>query len=304
MHKIFSFIIISYNRAEDTIDAVKNVLSLDDVQGWEKEIIVLNNNSTQDYVEFENYIKEIPTSEKYQINYIHHDQNLGVAGGRNFCIRKSTGTYLFFLDDDAEIVQKDVIQIVLNKFEQYKSDNIGIIGCLGKNPFTNELQMPIKNKKLIKNKDDVFYNLFYGFGHVFPKSIIEKTGYYQDDFFYGMEENDLSYASIKNGYSILFTKDILVLHKVNPNGREPNITTQSRYFQNRLIVIYKHLPFFYVCTQFIMWSMYFLVNTKFNIKYYFISISSLYKRIKNVDRKVMSKSGMQYLQKVHARLWY
>jgi GT2 family glycosyltransferase len=304
MLNIFSFIVISYNRVEETIDAVKNILSLDNIEHWKKEIIVLNNNSTQDYGIFSNYLNSIPVSDKYDINYIHHTENLGVAGGRNFCIKKATGKYLFFLDDDAEIVQKNLIQLVLDKYKKYENENLAIIGCLGKNPYTNEWQTPIKNPKLMNNRNEIFYYLFYGFGHVFPKSLIEKTGYYQDDFFYGMEENDLAFATIKAGNAILFTNDILILHKVNPNGREPNITTQSRYFQNRLIVVYKHLPFVYVCTQFIMWSLYFLFHTKFNLKYYVLSLLSLKKRLKNVDRQVMPKSGMEYLKKVQARLWY
>jgi glycosyltransferase involved in cell wall biosynthesis len=56
MDSIFSFLIISFNRAEDTIDAVKNVLQLDNVIDWTKEIIVLNNGSTQDYSVFQNYL--------------------------------------------------------------------------------------------------------------------------------------------------------------------------------------------------------------------------------------------------------
>lgn len=304
MLNTFSFIVISYNRAKDTIDALKNILWLDNVEGWEKEIIILNNNSSEDYLPLEHYIAQCSIEIQKTIHYIHHNENLGVSGGRNFCIKKATGKYLFFLDDDAEIVQQNAIAIILKKFEQYKSENLGIIGFLGKNPYNNTYQSPIKNQALIKDKNEIFYNLFYGYGHVFPKALIENTGYYQEDFFYGMEENDLSYASIKKGYAILFSKDILVLHKVNPNGREPNIQTKSRLFQNRMIVVYKHLPFIYVLTQFIMWSFYFLYHSKINIIAYFKALIQLKQRIKLVQRKPMNQKGMAYLRKVQARLWY
>lgn len=304
MPNIFSFIIISYNRVKDTIDALKNVLNLNDVNHWRKEIIILNNNSTEDYSALEKHIKELPAEQQAQINYIHHSKNLGVAGGRNFCIQQAKGTYLFFLDDDAEIVQKNAIQIILDYYQKYAFKNLGIIGFIGKNQFDNSYQTPIKNQILMKDKNEVFYNLFYGFGHVFPKSLIDKTGYYQDDFFYGMEEYDLSFLAIKNGYSILFSKEIVVLHKVNPNGREQSIQTQIRYFENRMIVCYKHLPIFYVITQFLMWSMYFLVNTKLNFIAYFKSIRHLIKRIQPLKREPMNEKGMIYLRKVRARLWY
>ncbi len=304
MSDIFSFLIISFNRAEDTIDAVKNVLQLNDVDGWKKEIVVLNNGSTQDYSIFQNYLNQLSEKNRNVVKYIDHPTNLGVAGGRNLCIKESTGKYLLFMDDDAEIVQENVIQIILDKYKKYEAEKLAIIGFLGKNPFTNKTETPLKNPDLIKGKNEVFYNLFFGYGHVFPKALIAETGYYQEDFFYGMEEYDLSYATIKAGYSILFTQDILVIHKQNPNGREPSNTTYARMFANKIIVLYKHMPMLYVVTHFLLWSAFFLVKSKFDIILYFKTLKSLKQRLKVAPRKVMNKNGLDYLHKVGARLWY
>ncbi len=304
MSDIFSFLIISFNRAEDTIDAVKNVLQLNDVDGWKKEIVVLNNGSTQDYNVFQNYLNQLSEKDRNVVKYINHPTNLGVAGGRNLCIKESTGKYLLFMDDDAEIVQENVIQIILDKYKKYEAEKLAIIGFLGKNPFTNKTETPLKNPDLIKGKNEVFYNLFFGYGHVFPKALIAETGYYQEDFFYGMEEYDLSYATVKVGCSILFTQDILVIHKQNPNGREPSNTTYARMFANKIIVLYKHMPMLYVVTHFILWSAFFLVKSKFDIVLYFQTLKSLKQRLKVAPRKVMNKNGLDYLHKVGARLWY
>ena len=304
MDGIFSFVIISFNRAEDTIDAVKNVLQLDNVNGWSKEIVVLNNGSTQDYSVFQNYLNTLSAEERNFIHYINHTENLGVAGGRNICIKKATGKYLLFMDDDSEIANKDVIQKVLDLYKKYENEKLAIIGFLGQNPFSGKFDMPLKDPKLIEGKQEVFYNLFFGYGHVFPKSLIEQTGYYQEDFFYGMEEYDLSYATVKAGYSILFTKDILAIHKQNPNGREPGNITQARFFENKMIVVYKHLPLFYVISHFIFWSGYFLYKSKFAIILYFKSIFSMLKRMKVAKREVINANGMNYLHKVKARLLY
>ncbi|MEZ5026954.1 MAG: glycosyltransferase [Chitinophagales bacterium] len=303
-NSIFSFIIISYNRAEDTIDAIKNVLQLDEVQGWEKEIVVLNNGSTSDYSVLQNFIDDLSETDKQKIQYINHTENLGVAGGRNLCIQKSNGKYLLFLDDDAEIANKDVIAKVLHLYEKFQAQKLAIIGFLGQNPFTKKWDMPLKNPRLIEGKTEVFYNLFFGYGHVFPKSLIAETGYYQEDFFYGMEEYDLSYATVKAGYSILFTKEILAIHKQNPNGREPSDTTQARFFENKMIVVYKHLPMQYVVSHFIFWSAYFLYKTKGSIVLYFKTVKSMFRRFKQAKRVVIDERGMQYLHDVQARLWY
>lgn len=304
MDNVFSFIIISYNRAQDTIDAVKNVLSLDNIAGWKKEIIVLNNASTTDYSIFESYLNQLSEEYKSLVNYINHDKNLGVAGGRNLCIQKATGKYLLFMDDDAEITNQDVIQKVLELYKKYEKENLAIIGFLGKNPFTGKTEMPLKDPKLIEGKSELFYNLFFGYGHVFPKALIEKTGYYQDDFFYGMEEYDLSYATIKAGYSILFTKEILVLHKQNPDGREPGKTTYARMFENKMIVVYKHLPMQFVISHFIMWSAFLLKKSGLDIGLYFKTIKSMRRRMQAANRVIMNSNGMSYLKKVHARITY
>ena len=304
MNDFFSFIIISFNRAEDTIDAVKNVMQLDNVSGWSKEIVVLNNGSTQDYSAFQNYLDTLSLNERSIINYINHPENLGVAGGRNLCIREAKGKYLLFMDDDSEIANKDVIQKALDLYQKYSSEKLAIIGFVGKNPYTEKYDMPLKNPELIKDKQEVFYNLFFGYGHVFPKSLIEQTGYYPEDFFYGMEEYDLSYATIKAGFSILFTKDILVIHKQNPNGREPSITTYARMFENKMIVVYKHLPMVYVYTHFIMWSCFFLYKSRLSLSIYFKTIKSMIRRMRQSHRVVMNTEGMNYLHKVGARLTY
>jgi len=304
MNNIFSFLIISFNRAEDTIDAVKNVLQLENVIGWTKEIVVLNNGSTQDYTVFQDYLDQLSDNDKNLINYINHPTNLGVAGGRNLCIKEATGKYLLFMDDDSEIVQSNVIQLILDKYKKYEAERLAIIGFLGKNPFTGKTETPLKNPDLIKGKQELFYNLFFGYGHVFPKALIDETGYYQEDFFYGMEEYDLSYATVKAGYSILFTQDILMLHKQNPNGREPSKTTYARMFANKIIVLYKHMPMLYVVTHFILWSAFFLVKSKLDVVLYFKTIQSLKQRLSVAPRNIMNANGMRYLKKVGARLWY
>jgi GT2 family glycosyltransferase len=304
MNKLFSFIIISYNRPDDTIEAVRNVLQLDDAPGYDKEIIILNNGSSVSYTTFEAYLNTIPAGQQANLHYINHPENLGVAGGRNLCIRQAKGEYLFFLDDDAEVATKNAIPLVLEKFKKYEPENIRLIGFSTMNPFTGQYDNPVKGRDKRENEKEFFYNIFWGCGHVFRKDLIAETGFYQDDFFYGMEEYDLAYATIKKGYTLLFTKDILVLHKFNPSGREPSKLTYARMFENKTLVAWKHLPLLYVVTHFMIWSGYFLLKSKGAILLYFRTLKSLYTRMKAAKREVMNAKGMDYLRKVGARITY
>lgn len=304
MNKLLSFIIISYNRPDDTIEAVRNVLQLDEEPGYDKEVIVLKYGSALAYTTFEAYLKTLSGQQAAAVRYINNSENLGVAGGRNLCIREAKGAYLFFLDDDAEFATKNAIPLVLDKFRQYDKENLRIIGFSTMNPFTGIYDNPVKGRDKREHDREFFYNIFWGCGHVFRRDLIDATGFYQDDFFYGMEEYDLAYATVKKGYSILFTRDILVLHKFNPQGREPSNQTYARMFENKTLVAWKHLPLLYVITHFIIWSGYFLLKSKFDLGLYFRTLKSLRIRMKAAKRDVMNANGLDYLRKVKARITY
>ena len=56
MSQRYSFIILSYNRPQETIEAVDNVINfLDTPEGCFKEIVIVNNNSSVDYTVCEQY---------------------------------------------------------------------------------------------------------------------------------------------------------------------------------------------------------------------------------------------------------
>lgn len=299
---IFSFIIISYNREADTMDAIKSVLALHDYDNWQKEIIVLNNGSTRPYNEIEKYIQDEVVSPVISVKYINSKINHGVSGGRNLAYKQATGEYLFFLDDDAEILTPDAIEITIKKFNSYKNERVAIIGTAVK-LLDGSYFNPIKRKSLM-HKNEFLNYIFWGCGHVIKKGLFEEVGFYSDDFFYGMEEYELCYRTIDSNMSVLFTKDIEILHKVNKAGRETNSTKYGRQLQNKTLLAYIYLPSIYFYAHFVMWSLFFLLKSRVDVSLYIENIKSLHKRIQKAKKRPISKSGLQYLSKVKARLWY
>ena len=129
MSQRYSFIILSYNRPQETIEAVDNVINfLDTPEGCFKEIVIVNNNSSVDYTVCEQYLKDNLSSEVHKIVYIKNSENSGVAGGRNIAMKKSTGDIIISLDDDAEFREKNLIQYTKQLFDQHENDNVAIIG--------------------------------------------------------------------------------------------------------------------------------------------------------------------------------
>ena len=56
--KPISFIIITYNRAADTLELLQNISSLNNSNTLLQDVIVVNNASTENYDAVKNYISE------------------------------------------------------------------------------------------------------------------------------------------------------------------------------------------------------------------------------------------------------
>jgi hypothetical protein len=95
-------------------------------------------------------------------------------------------------------------------------------------------------------------------------NVFEKSGYYPDNFFYGMEEYDLSYRALSNGYRIVYDDKLLVLHKESPLGRQTPADKLRGMWVNKSIVTWKYLPTVYFYTTSILWSLQYLKKTGFD----------------------------------------
>jgi glycosyltransferase involved in cell wall biosynthesis len=91
--KPISFIIITYNRANDTLELLQNISSLNSAATLLQDVILVNNASTDDYSEVKNYIEKT-TSLPFQ--YIDAPSNLGVTKGRNFALQFAKGEICIF----------------------------------------------------------------------------------------------------------------------------------------------------------------------------------------------------------------
>lgn len=304
MSTTFSFIVISYNRPQDTLNVCQNILDLFSVTGYNKEIIIINNGSSDDYTAFENYLKQLSPEERALINYIDSESNLGVAGGRNLGIEQSTGDYLVFIDDDALFNQRNTLQLVLNRFEKYEdSEQVKIIAFL-EHRVHEKKDYPSTKSKTLAKEEEFFTNYFIGCGHCIKREVFDEVGLYDASFFYGVEEYDLAYKVLDAGYRILYTSKISVNHFLNAAGRESNKQKMERMFLNKMVVAQKYLPKKYVRSHFWGWSWYYLKNTGFNF-WELLKLWFKWKKEKSkVNRKELKPSTVQYIKKVEGRLRY
>ncbi|MFA6058892.1 MAG: glycosyltransferase [Taibaiella sp.] len=301
-----SILIITYNRPEDTLSLLQSINNQEDKTKHVKEILLLNNASTTSYQIIEDFIDQHPD---LPVKYIKHSENLGVAKGRNYLIQLATAEYLMFLDDDVEFYDNNAVAIAATLFtgERYIEHNTAIITFNIFYYSTKERQIsafPHKDFKRYQNKEWFLTYYFTGAAHLMKKELFAKTGLYPSDFFYGMEEYDLSYRVIDAGYTIAFDHQIKVFHKESPEGRVTNSQKLGMMWLNKSKVAWRYLPQKYFYSTVFMWGLQFLKKTRFNL----VGFSQILKKVtgfkKNVPATKISRKSMAYLDKVGARLWY
>ena len=150
-----------------------------------------------------------------------------------------------------------------------------------------------------------FETYFYAGGaHAVKREVISSLGNYPDDFFYGMEEYDLSFRILDKGYSIVYSDQIVMLHKESPLGRKPKKEKLQMMWVNKSKVAYRYLPKKYFYSTAFMWSLQYLKMTGFNIGGFFNGWKKIFSIPSTEKRVPISKSTMEYLRSVEARLWY
>jgi GT2 family glycosyltransferase len=300
--KNIAIIIITYNRPDDMLALAKNISKLEYKEQLLEEVIIINNNSSTDYT----LVKEFITNLKeVNFKFIDSIENLGVSKGRNFAIKQANAPLLFMLDDDCEIEEKNALLTIDTLFKN--KPNTGLISIKVKYFQNGDMQVnafPHKKFNKFKGQSSFETYFFAGGAHIVRKSVMNEVGNYPDKFFYGMEEYDLSYKILNAGFIIEYNAGITMLHKESPAGRQTTKDKLKGMWLNKSIVAYTYLPMVYFITTSVMWSLFYLKKTKFDLFGFVKNWCILFSIPKQYKRNPISNKALAYLNKVEARLWY
>ena len=301
MNKI-AIIIITYNRPADMLALAMNIEKLSSKKELLEEIIIVNNNSTESYDAVKSFIQENPST---PFKLIESKENLGVSRGRNFAIDQSKAPILVLIDDDAEFQDTDALKRI----------NEAVI----ENPLAGILAMKIlyfqnsqfqlnafPHKSFEKRKHLQSFETYYfaGCGNIIVKEAFDIAGPFPTDFFYGMEEYDLSYRILDAGYTIKYIADIVLLHKESPEGRQTKSDKLRGMWVNKTKVAWRYLPMPCYFTTAIMWSIFFLLNSKFDLIGFINGWLAIVTIPFKEKRNKVNKLSEEYLNKVEARILY
>ena len=301
MNKI-AIIIITYNRPADMLALAMNIEKLSSKKELLEEVIIVNNNSTESYDIVTSFIQENPST---PFKYIESKENLGVSRGRNFAIEQSTAPILVLIDDDAEFQDVDVLECINNSVNE--NPNAGILAMKILYFQNSQFQLNAFPHKSFEKRNhlqsfDTYY--FAGCGNIIVKEAFDKAGPFPTDFFYGMEEYDLSYRVLDAGYTIKYIANIVLLHKESPEGRQTKSDKIRGMWVNKTKVAWRYLPMPSYFTTAILWSIFFLLNSKFDLIGFIKGLVAIVTIPFNEKRNKVSKLSQEYLNKVEARILF
>ena len=222
------------------------------------EVIVIDNNSSDSSREFfEGRFKHI--------RFIWLSENLGFGRANNLALEKASGDYILFLNPDT-IVAEDTFRKCIDYYNNH--ENVGALGVRmidGAGDFLKESKR--SNPDLITS----FYKLTgltglfptskrfakYYFGDLdngvthevdviagacmmIPKTVLDVTGPFDEDFFMYGEDIDLSYRIRQAGFKNVYLADTTIIHFKGESTKRGSLNYVRMFYKAMQIFVKKH----------------------------------------------------------------
>ncbi|PSW34963.1 hypothetical protein C9J21_03725 [Photobacterium phosphoreum] len=279
-----SFIIVSYNSCELTIQTIESILRYSNNEHY--EVIVVDNNS-MDNTEY--HVKEKFPS----VKWIQSGDNIGFGRANNLGVQYSLGDYLLFINSDT-IVSSDIAAEFMTFFNSH--DNDCILGArlidINGNPNTSFSRNFPGIKYELENLLFFFYkqnNRFYnitekplfingpvsGACFFMKKSTFNDLNGFNEKFFLYYEETDLFVRAKRNNIDIISLPQPCLIHleggseKVKEKTLERSYLSKGLYFSLNIsrseYLIYKTFFYFNALSRLLF---YFILRNKAKVNFW------------------------------------
>jgi GT2 family glycosyltransferase len=228
------FIVLSWNRTEETIAAIESARAQEGVIG---SVIVVDQGSEPTHL----MRLRAHVAGAGNVRLKELGRNIGVPAGRNIATRMGDAPVVIALDSDAEFGDRGCAQravAALAADETLAAVAFRVLDYRTRRDDESSWGYP--GALRASRHEPFFTSRFVGAGHAIRRAAFEAVGGYDDDFFFAGEEIDLGLRLINAGYRIKYDPAIQVLHKLSPEGR---IGWRSGRFyytvRNELYTLYK-----------------------------------------------------------------
>ncbi len=275
---MLSVVILTYN----SVNFIKPCLDSVFTQGsYDHEVIVVDNGSKDATVSLikENYP---------QVILIENKENLGACRGRNLGIKASGGEWVLTLDSDVILNNNFFFQF--KKSIENLSPKVGavqskILQAGSRKIYSNGIYLSFLRRFFDINRGEIDNGQFNLAGDVFGacsaaalynrrmlEDVKESTGYFDERFFFLVEDVDLAWRARKKGWRVLFYPELVCYHYGNSSNTNKK-NRQYLSFRNRNLLIVKNENPVLIFLKLPLYLIYDLPR--------FLMILSLYKKVKD-----------------------
>lgn len=251
-----SVVIVNYNVSAFLEQALTSVCkALRNVDG---EVFVVDNDSSDDSL-------AMVAAKFPQVKLIANKENVGFAKANNQAIRISTGEYVLLLNPDT-VVEEDTFEKCIRFMDETPdAGGLGVKMVNGKGEFLPE------SKRGIPLPSVAFYKLF-GLSKLFPRSrtfgayhlsylsedeihsvevlagafmmmrrsVLDKVGLLDEDYFMYGEDIDLSYRILKGGYKNYYFPETRIIHYKGESTKTGSLNYVHVFYKAMQIFARKH----------------------------------------------------------------
>lgn len=246
-----SIIIVNYNTCAITKQCIDSIFK--ETKDVNFEIILVDNASTDNSYEI--------FSKDKRIKFILSKINLGFGKANNLGYKEAKGKYIFLLNSDT-ILLNNAVKIFRDEFEKMPR-NVACLGTILKASdgisdnnsysefpslkttiqFLKGLYFRQKNNSIKKQNTPFEVDYIIGADLFIRRSVIEKLGLFDPDFFMYYEETEMQYRYHNMGYKsiIINQPHIIHLEGASTNIRSKKLTGKKAvmYYYSMLIYMGK-----------------------------------------------------------------
>lgn len=251
-----SIVIVNYNTKDLLKQTIESVIN--NTKGIEYEIWVVDNSSKDGSV-------EMVQEEFKSVKLIASKENLGFPKGNNVAIKKATGRYILLLNSDTKVIG-DNLQHCVSYMDQH--EEIGALGCKVELPDGTldhackrgfptpeaSLYYFLKLNKIMKNKrkygaytasylgeDEIGeVDALMGAFMMIPRTVIDKIGMLDEEFFMYGEDIDWCYRIKEAGYKIMYYPKEKIIHYKGSSSKKKKAKTTYEFHRAMILFYRKH----------------------------------------------------------------
>ena len=236
--------------------------------------------------------------------YLHDGSNKGVIA-RNDGFDAARGEIVVLLDDDVFVQTHDFLDRFASLFNGDPQLGAVTIRKHVRGETRRRVDLIPHTRKDV-DLDRPFKTFRFVGGCVgFRKATIREVGGFLPDFFYGLEEIELSYRIIDGGWHILYSPDIRAEELEHPAGRRPKQAVQTDRLANKYIISFLRMPFPQILANYALFTPYLMFFARGEVSVVG-AVSQFARWLGRKDRprrRVIGREAIAYIRKCGGAVW-